>query len=37
MATYLYKAYDSSGAKVDGQIEASNQVIALAELKKQGL
>jgi type II secretory pathway component PulF len=37
MTTYLYKAYDSSGAKVDGQIEASNQLIALTELKKQGL
>ncbi len=37
MTTYLYKAYDSSGAKTDGQIEASDQVIALAELKKQGL
>ena len=37
MTTYLYKAYDSSGAKIDGQIEASNQLIALTELKKQGL
>ncbi|MCJ8296688.1 MAG: type II secretion system F family protein [Colwellia sp.] len=37
MATYLYKAYDNSGAKMDGQIEASDQVVALAELKKQGL
>ncbi len=37
MATYLYKAYDSSGAKMDGQIEANDQVVALAELKKQGL
>jgi len=37
MATYIYKAYDSSGAKMDGQIDASDQVAALAELKKQGL
>jgi len=37
MAIFLYKAYDSSGAKEDGQIEASDQVVALAELKKQGL
>jgi type II secretory pathway component PulF len=37
MATYLYKAYDKSGAKMDGQIEANDQVVALAELKKQGL
>lgn len=37
MTTYLYKAYDKSGAKTDGQIEAIDQVVALAELKKQGL
>ena len=37
MATFLYKAYDNSGAKEDGQIEAVDQVVALAELKKQGL
>jgi len=37
MAIFLYKAYDSSGAKEDGQIEAPDQVLALAELKKQGL
>jgi len=37
MAIFLYKAYDNSGAKEDGQIEAVDQVVALAELKKQGL
>ena len=36
MAIFLYKAYDNSGAKEDGQIEATDKVIALAELKKQG-
>ncbi len=37
MATFLYKAYDSSGAKINGQIEASDQSSALVELKKSGL
>jgi type II secretory pathway component PulF len=37
MAIFLYKAYDSSGAKEDGQIEAIDRTLALAELKKQGL
>ncbi|MDT0602817.1 type II secretion system F family protein [Thalassotalea castellviae] len=37
MTTFSYKAYDQSGAKVDGQIEASNKTVALAELKKQQL
>ena len=37
MAIFLYKAYDNSGAKEDGQIEATDQIVALAELKKQGL
>jgi len=37
MALFLYKAYDHSGAKVDGQIEASNKVDAIALLKHQHL
>ena len=37
MALFLYKAYDHSGAKVDGQIEANTKELALAELKKQNL
>ena len=37
MAIFLYKAYDNSGAKEDGQIEANDKTTALAELKKQGL
>lgn len=37
MTTYTYKAYDSSGGKVDGQIEATDHKQVLAELKKQGL
>jgi len=37
MAIFLYKAYDNSGAKEDGQIEANDKTAALAELKKQGL
>jgi len=37
VALFIYKAYDSAGAKIDGQIEASDQQTALAQLKKQGL
>ena len=37
MALFTYKAYDSSGGKVDGQLEAHDKTLALAELKKQGL
>jgi type II secretory pathway component PulF len=37
MALFTYKAYDSSGGKVDGQLEAHDKTFALAELKKQGL
>jgi type II secretory pathway component PulF len=37
MALFTYKAYDSSGGKVDGQLEANDKTFALAELKKQGL
>lgn len=37
MALYSYKAYDSSGAKVDGQIESNDKASALLELKQQGL
>ena len=37
MAIFVYKAYDSSGAKMDGQLEAVDKTSALALLKKQGL
>ncbi|MFT7008493.1 MAG: type II secretory pathway component PulF [Colwellia sp.] len=37
MALFVYKAYDSSGAKVDGQIEAKDQDSAIQLLKKQAL
>ena len=37
MALFNYKAYDSSGAKFDGQLEASDQQAALAAVKKLGL
>ena len=37
MAVFTYKAYDASGAKVDGQLEARDQAAAIAELKKQQL
>ena len=37
MALYSYKAYDSSGAKVDGQIESTDKANALLQLKRQGL
>lgn len=37
MPLYSYKAYDSSGAKIDGQIEAIDQITAISELKKQKL
>ena len=36
MALFSYKAYDSSGAKVDGQIESVSKLSALAELKQKG-
>ncbi|WDE13264.1 type II secretion system F family protein [Thalassomonas haliotis] len=37
MALYTYKAYDKSGAKVDGQLEAVDKGAALTELKALGL
>jgi len=37
MALFNYKAYDTSGAKFDGQLEASDQQAALAAVKKLGL
>lgn len=37
MATFEYNAYDASGAKVDGQIEASSKQEAIEALKKQKL
>lgn len=37
MPQFTYQAYDSSGAKVDGQLEAKNEQFALIELKKQGM
>ncbi|WP_206484701.1 type II secretion system F family protein [Thalassotalea sp. G2M2-11] len=37
MTIFSYKAYDNSGAKIDGQIEASEESEALVELKKQNL
>jgi len=37
MALYVYKAYDQSGAKTEGQVEAIDQKTALSEVKKQGL
>ena len=37
MALYIYKAYDQSGAKTEGQVEAKDQKAALFEVKKQGL
>jgi len=37
MPLFLYKAYDQSGAKVDGQIEAGTKELALIELKKKNL
>ena len=37
MAIFIYKAYDSSGAKVEGQVESFDKTSALAELKKQNL
>ncbi|NMP32944.1 type II secretion system F family protein [Thalassotalea sp. M1531] len=37
MPIFVYKAYDQSGAKVDGQIDAEDKVHALASLKKQNL
>ncbi len=37
MALFTYKAYDNSGGKVDGQLEASDEANALLKLKQQGL
>ena len=37
MTTFTYKAYDQSGGKADGQIEASDKAQALLALKKQNL
>jgi len=37
MPLFIYKAYDSSGAKVDGQLEATDQQAVLDKLKLQGL
>ncbi|MBE0365074.1 general secretion pathway protein F [Pseudoalteromonas ulvae UL12] len=37
MPLFIYKAYDNSGAKVDGQIEAADQSNAIQLLKKQHL
>ena len=37
MILFTYKAYDHSGAKVDGQIEAIDKASALASLKQQSL
>ncbi|REL26104.1 type II secretion system F family protein [Thalassotalea euphylliae] len=37
MAIFEYKAYDTSGGKVNGQVEAKDKPSALLELKKQGL
>lgn len=37
MALFTYKAYDSSGGKVDGQLEAADKQSALLTLKSQGL
>jgi type II secretory pathway component PulF len=37
MALFTYNAYDGSGAKVDGQIEAQDQVAALDMLRRQNL
>ena len=37
MAVFTYKAYDSSGGKVEGQLEANDKAFAFIELKKQGL
>jgi len=37
MALFTYKAYDKSGAKLDGQLEASDKTRAILDLKQQGL
>ncbi|MFD2168185.1 type II secretion system F family protein [Thalassotalea euphylliae] len=37
MTNFVYKAYDSSGGKVEGQIESQNKTAALSQLKEQGL
>jgi len=37
MALFIYQAYDHSGAKVDGQIEAADKANAIVLLKQQSL
>lgn len=37
MTLFIYKAYDNSGGKVDGQLEAEDKKSALLKLKQQGL
>jgi type II secretory pathway component PulF len=37
VATFLYRAYDNSGAKFEGEIDADDKTQVLTELKKQGL
>ena len=37
MAIFTYKAYDQSGAKVDGQLEANDKAAAIAQLKQLAL
>lgn len=37
MAKFHYRAYDSSGAKFEGEIEAVSKIDALAELKRKAL
>ena len=37
MALFNYKAYDSTGAKSDGQVEAQDQQAALVAVKQLGL
>jgi len=37
MALFTYKAYDQSGAKVDGQLEANDKAAAIAQLKQLAL
>ena len=37
MALYSFRAYDSSGAKTDGQLEASDKADVIHQLKQRGL
>jgi type II secretory pathway component PulF len=37
MALYRYRAYDDAGAKIEGQLEAHDQITVVAKLKSQGL